>query len=103
MLELDEVRLVLDVERGTEPARQRIAGDDVDVDLLDRGMGEEVAAEQRVVLHLDRASLSAALDALGAPAADAVQAEPAAALFHPALDRAALLGVRVRAGHVRDQ
>src|SRR4029453_19654747 len=91
ILEADEVRLVLDDERGAEPAgERRVAGLHVDADLADRRMRQEVAAEERVVLGLHRAALPRALDALGAAAAGAVQAEPVAARLQPALDGARL-------------
>src|SRR5262249_52597889 len=66
-------------------------------------MGQEIAAEQRVVLGLDRAPLPRALDPLGAAPADAVQAEPATAGLEPLLERAALPRVGVRARDIRDQ
>src|SRR5207245_2951019 len=104
ILELDEIRLVLDDERWTEPARQaRVAAGHVDADLADRRMGQEVASEERVVLGLHGPALAHAFHTLGAAAAGAVQAEPASAGFEPLLEAAALCGVGVRAGHVGDQ
>ena len=86
VLELDEVRLVLDVERRAEPAGdRRVCRPHVDADLADGRMRQEVAAEQRVMLGLHGAALPHALDPLGAAAAGAVQAEPAAARLQPAL------------------
>src|SRR5262249_13871757 len=50
VLELDEVRLVLDDERRAERARERrVAGLHVDADLADGWMREEVATEKRVM------------------------------------------------------
>ena len=66
-------------------------------------MREEVAAEQRVVLGLDGAALPRPFDTFRAPAAGAVQGQPAPARFQPAPDRAALPGIGIRARHVRDQ
>ena len=66
-------------------------------------MGQEAAAEQRVVLGLDGAALAHALDPLGAAAAGAMQAQPVAARLQPMLDGAALRGVGIGAGHVGDQ
>src|SRR4029453_14376607 len=104
ILELDEVRLVLDDERGAEPAgERRVAGLDVDADLADRRMRQEVAAEERVGLGLHRAALPPPPAPRGAPPPGAGQAEPAAARLQPALDGAALCGVGVRPGHVRDE
>ena len=48
-------------------------------------MGQEVAAQQGMVLGLDGAPLPAALDPLGPPAAGAVQGEPMPARLKPAL------------------
>src|SRR4030095_17005265 len=59
VLELDEARLVLDVEGRAEPAgHTTVAGSHVDANLADRGMAQEVAPEERVVLGLDGAALS---------------------------------------------
>src|SRR5437762_1827056 len=66
-------------------------------------MREEVASEERVVLGLDGAPLPRAFDTFGAPAAGAVQGQPTPARFQPAPDRAALLRIRIRTCHVRDQ
>ena len=86
VLQLDKIRLVLDHERRAEPAGQRrLAGRHLDADLADRRMGQEIAAEQRVVLGLDGAALPRALDPLGAAAARPVQRQPMAAGLQPAL------------------
>jgi len=45
----------------------------LDAELADRRMGQEKAAEQRMVLGLDGAALARALDPLGAAAAGTVQ------------------------------
>src|SRR5207245_3379420 len=94
VLELDEVWLVLDVEGRPEPSRQaRFASGDVDANLTDGGMGQEIAPEERVMLGLDGAALPRPFHPLGTAAAGAMQAQPAAACFEPALDGAALRGV----------
>ena len=55
------------------------------------------------MLGLHRAALPRSLDPLGAAAAGAVQAEPAAARLQPALNGPALGGIGIRPGHVRDE
>src|SRR5438128_4033089 len=53
VLELDEIRLVLDDERWAEPAHQaRVAPDHVDADLADCPMGQEEAYDEDVLLGL---------------------------------------------------
>ena len=66
-------------------------------------MGQEEAAQQRVMLGLDGAALAHALHPLRAAAARPMQAQPMAARFEPARDGAALRGVGVGAGHIGDQ
>ena len=66
-------------------------------------MGQEAAAEQRVVLGLDSAALARAFHPLGAAAAGAVQAQPMAAGFEPAPERPALPGIGIRASDIGDQ
>jgi hypothetical protein len=104
VLQLDEVRLVLDVERLSQPFRERvIAVPHVDAEFAERGMDQEAAPEKGVMLGPDRTPLAHALHPLGAAAARSMQAQPMAARLEPGLDGAGLRGVRVRAGHVRDQ
>src|SRR5439155_9632463 len=80
ILQLDEVRLVLDDERCAEPACQRgTRVPHLDADLTDRRMGQEATAEDGVMLGLDGAPVPAAFHPLGAAAAGAMQAEPMAA------------------------
>jgi len=66
-------------------------------------MGQEVTAEQRVVLSLDGAALAHALDPLGAAAAGSMQAQPVTAGPQPALDDAALCSVWIGTRHIGDQ
>src|SRR5262245_9625842 len=75
----------------------------VDAKATERRMRQEAAAEECVVVGLDRAALAHALHTLGAAAAGAVQAEPVAAALNPRADGTALRRVRVRPRHVGDE
>jgi hypothetical protein len=77
-----------------------VIGGNIDPEPGDRRMGEEIAAEERMVRSLDRAALAPALDALGATTARPVQAEPATAATQPALDGIALRRIGVGTGDI---
>src|SRR5687768_10279087 len=65
ILDLDEVRLVLDFERLTEPFCERMfVVPHVDAKLAQRGMCQEEAAEEGVMLGLHRAALAHAFHPL---------------------------------------
>jgi hypothetical protein len=103
-LQLDEIGLVLDVEGRPEPSGQRgISVPHLDVDFADRRMGQKFAAEECVVLGLDGAPITHALDPFGSSAAGPMQTEPMAAGLEPAPDDAGLRRVGVGAGDVADQ
>ena len=85
------------------PAGDRGVGDHLDAEFPDRRVGQEKAAEQRVVLGLDRAPHPRPLDPLRAAAAGSVQGQPLAAGLQPGLQGAGLRGVGVGAGDIGDQ
>ena len=66
-------------------------------------MRQEHGSEQCMMLGLHSAALRQALDALGTPAAGAVQRQPMAAGLEPGFQSGALLGARVGAGDVGDE
>src|SRR5439155_18348922 len=70
--QLDEIRLVLDIEGGAEPACERRVGvADLDVDLADRRVGQKAAAEEGGVVGRDGGAIGHSVNPLGAPAAGA--------------------------------
>ena len=87
-------------QAGKQGMLRRLHGD---VEATHRRVVEEERAEQIVMRQLHHLALAAAVDALGAPAAGAVQREPLAAVAQPVVERAALRVVRVGPGNVAQQ
>ena len=104
VLQLDEIRFILDFKRPPEPSRQRVIGvTHIDAKPAKRGMREEEAPEQRVMLGLHCAALAHALHWLCAAATRAMQGEPVSTGLEPPANGAALRGVRIRASDIGNQ